>query len=1224
MCSIPYLLFSKDDSNHFPQSTIKDHQNFCKLFLKVQTSYERLNERKKEENKNIKHLSSSSPESQIQSKIWNWFENLSFKHKKKICTIKNKWLVKIIIQLYFIYSLDRKSSFEPTSESYINILFQKNYQNIGGLIYKHLIPICNERKNYLGYYDEYYIKSYFNLLESDSYRITKDVKKEEIDYEEKLLNNIILLSVEDESLDTISLNEEFLKKDLKTFKRILDYFSNKNYFKDWLTPFNFNNCYNFSYPEWMHNNNNQKMNLCKFISGVFEQQILVFYQYFLYTNNIYDFSYNNSIEEINKDNKNLETFLKDHFTHNSSIDNSKQKKENVIAKNVIENIVNKIKAEKKFDNFKKMCDQLHNDYYKSNFYIGNKICTDLSDNVFNELNEEMEKGKSKGKEMQLLLNKINYIKFEDVKNYREYIYIYLRKYFIDLRKEKIINELLNENKSGKKKKKKRKNKLEPKNIISNEDILNNNNINKKDKDKDRENDNIHNIPIDNNNNSYENIEVINNGNNSSSSNDENEKVYRKKTKENEDTFVTVKNYDIEDNNNNNNNYLRNSNNTKEIKNKNKEFFLFPISNKKQKNKNKNNYLSENNIEGKNNNEIENINNKKVIKENEEKEKEKEKENKKKEELKEDLREEVKEEKEMKKEVEEEKEKEGKKEKEKEKKMEETENNNNTKKEEEEKEKKELKKEKEEKEEKELTKEEEKENITKKEEEEKIIEKDKKHNKNNFIKNKNIFKKEDKKNKNKTNNKKETKNEIIKETKKEKKSVELTQTTAISIQMLNDSNNTKDKNYSSNKIISIEKQNPLEINKFSPLQETTTFFSYEPKNNKENEKEENNEKPVNMTINIINNQYIYQQYNPFINMQFLYYYHTPSELFFDMLTKEINNYCNFTYKNIEYLNTIRIKYLKKIENLIKTGLEKKYKIKFGHYGSYFTNLSIEGSDLDILVFYKPNNPNFDFLKDIIDLLNNHEKEFECIHPILSASVPVIKLQFNISNEIDHKIIQFLPYYGYKDISHIKIDLTFTFDENEFKRPDQIVTYINKKNEEFPNIKPLLLVLKRYFRIMKMNKSFTGGLSSHSLFLLVLAFLKNNPLLNSSQFSLGKSLYFSLEKYSFFDYNNYGIDVEGPQLYYLLKENLNFVFNDYENRREEINIIDPFTKINVAKSSFQVDEIKNTFNKALFFFKFEAWKYDSNNYQTFNSTNNLTIIDNNKENDFIIIKKFFSIK
>jgi DNA polymerase sigma len=392
----------------------------------------------------------------------------------------------------------------------------------------------------------------------------------------------------------------------------------------------------------------------------------------------------------------------------------------------------------------------------------------------------------------------------------------------------------------------------------------------------------------------------------------------------------------------------------------------------------------------------------------------------------------------------------------------------------------------------------------------------------------------------------------------------------------------------------------------------------------------------MTINIINNQYICQQYNPFINMQFLYCYHTPSELFFDSLTKEINNYCNLTYKNIEYLNTIRCKYLKKIEKLIQFGLEKKYQIKFGHYGSYFTNLSIEGSDLDILVFYKPNNPNFDFLKDIIDLLNNHENEFECIHPILSASVPVIKLQFNISSEIDHKKIQFLPYFDNKDISHIKIDLTFTFDENEFKRPDQIVCYINKNIEDFCNIKPLLLVLKRYFRIMKMNKSYTGGLSSHSLFLLVLAFFKSNALLNSSQLSLGKSLFFFFEKYSFFNYNDYGIDVEVPPFYYLLNENLNSIFNDYENRKEEINIIDPFTKLNVAKSSFQVDEIKNTFNKALFFFKFEAWKYDSNNYQIFNNNintinninniNNLTITNNNNnvENDFIVIKKLFSIK
>jgi len=1179
MCSIPYSLLTRDDSNVFPQSIIKDHQNFCKLFLKAQSSYERIYERKKEENKNIK---GSSPEKnkelQNQSKIWNWFENLSFKQKKRICTIRNKWLVKIIIQLYYIYILDRESTFEPAYNMKVLFSNQKNYQNIGGLIYKniHIIPNYSEKKNY----DEYYYKSYFTIKQSDFSIIKKDKNKEKIQLEIKLLNNIILLSLEDEELDTISLNEEFIKKDIKIFKQMLNFFSDKNYFKDWLTPFNYNNLYNFSYPEWMHSsnnndnsNNNHKLTLCKFICGIFEQQILILYQYYLYTNSIYEFYSTNSIIDIHKENDDLEKFIKDNYSCSSSSSDMKnnfgQKKENIITIDTIMDIVNKIKIEKKFDNFKKMCDQLHSDYYNSEFYNGNKIFTGVSENVFNELNLEMEKGKGKGKEIHFLLNKITFIKLEDVINYREFIYLLLRRYFIDIRGKKIINELLNidKNKIGKKKKKKRKNKNNPINIISNEDILNNNNKSKdKDKEKNKNDDN----------NSYNICTDIINNVNSSSSNDENEKENKKKYKENEDSFITVKQFKNEEIDNINNN-LRNSNNTKGIKNKNKEFFLFPISNKKQKNKNKHNNNSYmNNTEekvitdkekGKNNNNKEC----QVLPDKEEK-KENEKEN----------------------------------------------------------------------------------NIQKDEKEEKDeIKKDKD---SNIKKNKNIIKKEDRKNKSKASNRKDNKKKIIDTTNVNgKKNFELTETTAISIQMLNDTIN---KNSTSNKIISIEKQNHLEINKFSSLQETTTFFSYEPKNKTEQEKEkqqgkeekkntekekenENNEKPVNMTINIINNQYIYQQY-PFINMQFLYYYHTPSELFFDLLTKDIINYSNFTCKNIEYLNKIRCKYLEKVEELIKFGLEKKYKIKFGHYGSYFTNLSIEGSDLDILVFYKPNNPNFDFLKDIIDLLNKHEYEFENIYPILSASVPVIKLQINISNEIDKKIIQFLPYYENKDISHIKIDLTFTLDENEFKRPDQIVTYINKNIEEYSNIKPLLLVLKRYFRIMKMNKSFTGGLSSHSLFLLILAFLKSNTLLNSSQFSLGKSLFFIFEKYSFFDYDNYGIDVEGPQFYYLLKNNINILYNDYENKKEEINILDPFTKINVAKSSFQVEEIKNTFNKALFFFKYEAWKYDSNNYHNFNNINNLNITydninnnnsiitDNNlnsydyKENNFIIIKKLFSIK
>ena len=273
---------------------------------------------------------------------------------------------------------------------------------------------------------------------------------------------------------------------------------------------------------------------------------------------------------------------------------------------------------------------------------------------------------------------------------------------------------------------------------------------------------------------------------------------------------------------------------------------------------------------------------------------------------------------------------------------------------------------------------------------------------------------------------------------------------------------------------------------------------------------------------------------------------------------------------------------------------------------------------------------------MELLNNHENEFDLILPILSASVPLIKLQINITNEIDNDSMQFSPYFENKDISHVKIDLTFTIDESEFKKPEQIVLYTNEYINKYNNIKPLLLVLKRYFRIMKMNKSFTGGLSSFSLFLLILSFFKsgannsnNNMLLNISSFSLGKLLYYILEKYSFFDYKNYGINVEGPEFYYLLENNALDDINStkFNNYNYEINILDPFTKLNVAKSSFQVDEIKNTFNKALFFLKYEAWNYDTNNYNyNFNYKNDSENVDGykNNENDFIIIKKLFSIK
>lgn len=410
MCSIPYSLLKKGDSNILSESVIQEHQNFCKLFLKAQTTYER----KHEENNNIIDLNSSdkNKDNQKQLKIWSWFENLSLERKIKICTIKNKWLLKIIIQLYFIYVIDNKSTFNPTIDMENLFSNQKNYQNmnIGGLLYKNIqiIPnYQNYKKNYMGYNDDDYCNLYFNIKESDFSRIKNKSSPEQMQYEKKLLENIILLSIEDESLDTISISIDLLK-DIKYLKKIFFFFSDKNFLKDWLIPFNYNNYYNFVYPSWMHNN---KLTLCKIITGVFEQQILLLYEYYYYTKKLYEFQGAHFILDIYKENNNLETFLRDNYNYDGKKEENKNK-ESLLTLNIVIDVVNKIKNDakykKKLDNFKKMLDQLYNDYYKSQFYNGNKMLTEASEGVFKELINEMEK--EKGKEIKILLYKITFMK----------------------------------------------------------------------------------------------------------------------------------------------------------------------------------------------------------------------------------------------------------------------------------------------------------------------------------------------------------------------------------------------------------------------------------------------------------------------------------------------------------------------------------------------------------------------------------------------------------------------------------------------------------------------------------------------------------------------------------------------------------------------------------------------------------------------------------------------
>ena len=410
----------------------------------------------------------------------------------------------------------------------------------------------------------------------------------------------------------------------------------------------------------------------------------------------------------------------------------------------------------------------------------------------------------------------------------------------------------------------------------------------------------------------------------------------------------------------------------------------------------------------------------------------------------------------------------------------------------------------------------------------------------------------------------------------------------------------------------------------------------------NKKPQNNKD--NKNINTINtsqkSHWDYFQYNiNQCNSLQIFNSFVPSEKYFDSLNKELNNYITLTNTNISLLKKIQEENLTKLENYLKEKLSDNYEIKFGHYGSFFTELNVEGSDLDILIYYKKKKEENDLIKDILILLNEYLPKFNNITPILTASVPVIKLQIDIKNEIKDLKLKQTSYFEEDDLNKIKIDITFTENEKDFLNSQNTVNYIKTSLQEFPQIKPMLQILKRYFKIMEMNKSYTGGLCSYSLFLLVLSFCK----CNKQCLSPAKLLYYFMENFTYFDYCNYCIDVKNENCYILKeKDKMEFNFESIEKsiseenssfdtnydlyEKEEIFIVDPISSNNVSKSSFKVDEIILTFRKGFNLLYYEGWYYDC-----YNNNNNNKIIENINElykedetSNYATIKKLFNLK
>lgn len=250
-------------------------------------------------------------------------------------------------------------------------------------------------------------------------------------------------------------------------------------------------------------------------------------------------------------------------------------------------------------------------------------------------------------------------------------------------------------------------------------------------------------------------------------------------------------------------------------------------------------------------------------------------------------------------------------------------------------------------------------------------------------------------------------------------------------------------------------------------------------------------------------------------------------FYNCLDENINNYCSITKKNVSILNEYKLKYEKKFEEIIYDNLKNKFDLEFGVYGSFKTDLSIEGSDIDVYIIYKPlTNKDINFGKELFNLLQNNEHKYDFTYTtknILNASKPRITVKVDISKEIfKNPSLKVLDYHDESDFTKITIDFTISDKKQYSIDNNNSVEYIKKQLSEYPQLRDIILVLKRFLRNKKKNEFFKGGISSFSLILMALSnikmYLKENP---KNNIKLSELLFQFFKRFTYFPFYSYGI-------------------------------------------------------------------------------------------------------
>jgi len=179
--------------------------------------------------------------------------------------------------------------------------------------------------------------------------------------------------------------------------------------------------------------------------------------------------------------------------------------------------------------------------------------------------------------------------------------------------------------------------------------------------------------------------------------------------------------------------------------------------------------------------------------------------------------------------------------------------------------------------------------------------------------------------------------------------------------------------------------------------------------------------------------------------------------FGNLHNEILDYCNWIQPSKED-QANRQGLVKKIKKVVKESYPDAVVMVFG---SCATGLNMPNSDIDLLV-YCPEVKEITMLNKLVNTLVK-QIEVASIEPLKYTKVPLIKLQEK----------------------HSKINVDISFNRTNGIYCVKLVKFLMKK---YPELKPLILILKAFLKSRELNETYHGGVGSFLLTMLATSYLQ----------------------------------------------------------------------------------------------------------------------------------------